>query len=203
MELVAYMRLNHLEKIFNDFVEMEMDEYILRKPDKKDGKDIIEIYKDRREPIFYRAPSSINEKQGKVFIEELLDEYDNRERIDWVIVDKNNHKVIGLIGLFSIDSQDSRGEVGYILNNNYTNKGIMKYILNWFVDFCFNYINLHKIEVNINHKNISSLKVAKSVGFTEEGLRREFYFNRIEGAYDDVVLLSIINNNWEIILERI
>ena len=203
MELVAYMRLNYLEKIFNDFVEMELDEYILRRPDKKDGKDIIEIYKNRQEPVFYRAPSSINEKYGRVFIDELIDEYENRERIDWVIVDKNNNKAIGLMGLFSIDSQDSRGEIGYIINNDYTNKGIMQHILKWFVYFCFSYINLHKLEVNINYKNTPSLKVAKNVGFIEEGLRKDYYFNRTEGEYDDVVLLSIINENWEIILERI
>ncbi|ERK32214.1 GNAT family N-acetyltransferase [Clostridium intestinale] len=203
MELVAYMRLNYLEKIFNDFVELELDEYILRKPEKKDGKDVIEIYKNRKEPIFYRSPSSINEKYARVFIEELLEEYEKRERIDWVVIDKNSNKVIGLIGLFSIDSQDSRGEIGYILNDEYTNKGIMSHILKWFVYFCFTYINLHKLEVNINCKNIPSLKVAKNVGFIEEGLRKNYYFNRIEGIYDDVILMSIINEDWEIILERI
>lgn len=203
MELIAYMRLNYLEKIFNEFVELEMEEFILKKPDKKYGRDIMEIYKNRREPIFYRAPSSINEKYGKVFVDELLDEYEDRHRIDWIIVHKDTDKVIGLIGLFSIEFQDSRAEVGYIINDEYTNKGIMKYILKWFVYFCFEYAKLHKLEVNINIKNNSSLKVAKAIGFMEEGIKRGHYFNRIEGSYNDVQLLSLINEKWEIMLETI
>ncbi|GIM29634.1 N-acetyltransferase [Clostridium polyendosporum] len=202
MPLFARFKLNNIESIFNDFPELETEGFKLRKLKKDDAKDIWDIYQNKDIATYDRAPFIRDEESAKDFIEELSELYEERIRIDWAIEDKRISKVIGLIVLFNISLVDSRAEVGYVLNRDFTNRGIMKYILSWLVDFSFNYAGIHKLEANINTGNISSIKVCESAGFEKEGTRKAHCFNKRTGIYMDNYVYGLINNRWDIIIER-
>lgn len=203
MPLLARFKLNNVENVFNDFIELETEDYKLRKLSKMDARDIIDIYENKDIMTYDRALFIKNESSAKKFIEQLNDMYEERERIDWAIEDKNLGKVIGLIALFNISVLDSRAEVGYVLNKDYTNKGIMQYILKWMVDFSFNFVGIHKLEANVNAQNTPSIKLCEKIGFEREGHRKKQDFDRRTGEYNDNYTYGLINDKWEIILEKI
>lgn len=202
MPLFARFKLNNIESIFNDFPELETEKFKLRKLKKDDAKDIWDIYQNKDIITYDRAPFIRDQDSSRDFIEELGELYEERIRIDWAIEDKHISKVIGLIVLFNISLVDSRAEVGYVLNKDFTNRGIMKYILRWLVDFSFNYVGIHKLEANININNIASIKVCEGAGFEKEGIRKAHCFNKRTGTYMDNYVYGLINNRWDIIIEK-
>jgi ribosomal-protein-alanine N-acetyltransferase len=203
MPLLARFKLNNVENVFNDYVELETEDYKLRKLNKNDARDIVDIYENKDIMTYDRALFIKSESKARKFIEELNDMYEDRERIDWAIEDKKLEKVIGLVALFNISVLDSRAEVGYVLNKDYTNKGIMQYILRWIVDFSFNFLGIHKLEANINAQNAPSIKICEKIGFEREGCRKKQVFDRKTGEYNDNYTYGLINESWEIILEKI
>lgn len=200
--MFARFKLNNIEDIFNDFPVLEMEDFLLRKITKNDYSDIIEIYQNKDIAIYDRALYISSEKDAEIFLNQINEAFKEKKRIDWGIEDKVSGKLIGLIGLSNISIVDSRGEIGYVLNKDFTNKGIMKYVLKWLVDFCFNFMGLHKIEANINTKNTASVKVCENAGFTMEGLRKAHNFNKRTGTYNDVYIYSLLNKKWDIIIEK-
>lgn len=202
MAVVAYLRLNKIDKIFNEHHTLESEDFVLRKIEMKDIPDIIELYSSKELMVYDRVPRIEDEKSAKRFIEEIYDKYDNRERIDWGIVHKETGKLIGIFALYNISLIDSRGEIGYILNPQFRHKGIMQVVTSWMIDFLFNYVGMHKLEANINIHNESSIRMCENVGFKMEGSRKSYLFNKWTGEFMDSYLYAIINDKWEIIMER-
>lgn len=102
------------------------------------------------------------------------------------------NKIIGLIGLNEIVYGAFLScFLGYKLDSEYTNKGIMTSATNLIIDFAFNILKLHRIEGNVMPKNKASLKVLAKCGFINEGISK-FYLN-INGVWEDHIHMVKIN----------
>ncbi len=113
--------------------------------------------------------------------------------ITWGIYLKENPELkIGNIGLFRIIHEHFRAEIGYLLNPEFQNKGMMFEAIKEVVHFGFGSIGLHSIEANINPANVASRKLLKKAGFEKEAYFREnYYFN---GQFIDSEIYSLVSN---------
>ena len=59
----------------------------------------------------------------------------------------------------------------------------------------FNDYKLHRIEANIMPRNEPSLKVAKKLGFIDEGILHKYL--KINGKWQDHIHMALINNKLE------
>ncbi|MCE7555191.1 ribosomal protein S5-alanine N-acetyltransferase [Aliivibrio fischeri] len=114
----------------------------------------------------------------------------------FVVVDKNEHKIIGTVSYSNITRFPFHaGHVGYSLDSEYQGKGIMRRAVNVTVDWMFKAQNLHRIMAAYIPRNEKSAKVLAALGFVKEGEAKKYLY--INGAWEDHILTSKINDDWK------
>ena len=183
-----------LEPNFSPFTEIKTERLLLRCLKKSDAPTLLFLRSDETvmQYIDREKPKTLDEAEGFVLI--VLETLEKNEGIMWAICLKNEpEKLIGTIGYWRFLNQHYRAEVGYMLNPNQWNKGIMKEALLAVVDFGFKVIKLHSIEAHINPENIASGILLKKAGFTREAyFKEDFYFR---GKFINTAVYSLLNKS--------
>lgn len=132
----------------------------------------------------------ITKQQEKEFIEELIKDKDS---VILSIVVKNDDTLIGNIGLFKIDIVHRKAELGIALGDfENISKGYGTEAMELMIDYGFNVLNLHRIELIVHDFNTRAIQTYKKVGFIEEGRKREAIYS--DGKYHDEIIMSILKN---------
>jgi len=127
---------------------------------------------------------------AEALIAKIDENFEKSESIFWAISLKGNNEMIGQAGIWRIDKENHRGEVGYTLHPAYWNKKIMSEVLVKIIAFGFSELNLHSLEANVNPENKASIRLLEKLGFVREAYFRENYFFR--GKFLDSVIYSLI-----------
>ena len=80
---------------------------------------------------------------------------------------------VGIIGLKDIDMGNRKTEIGYWLSEKFQHKGIVTRSCKALIEFAFNDMNLHRIQLKAATENYKSQAVAQRLGFTLEGIERD------------------------------
>ena len=175
---------------FKPFPVIETERLLLRRIEKKDA---AAIYIFRREPEVMRyigKPTAQSEKEVKELIYKIDDGIKNNASIAWGITLKNEKEVIGTIGYHRIEKEHYRAEIGYMLHQEYWNKGLMSEAIKAVIHFGFENMKLHSIEAKLDAANIASKKLLTSHHFVKEAYFKENYF--FEGRFQDTEVCSLI-----------
>ena len=175
-------------------VILETDRLILRTWELKDLDDFFE----------YASVEGVGEKAGwehhksKDKSLEILKMFIEEKKV-FAIVLKENQKVIGSIGIEELSEELDKDldnlvgrELGYVLNKDYWNKGIMTEAVSKVVDYCFNTLKLNFLMASYFNHNIASKKVLENLNF-------KFYKDIIiETGYNNIKeksALMLLKNN--------
>lgn len=104
------------------------------------------------------------------FLDRMVGAWDRREMWNFVIVDENP---IGDIGLELTDERAGRADIGYWISSDRAGRGLMTEAATAVLDFAFNQVGVHRVELRAAPDNIASIRVAEKLGFIKEGLLRE------------------------------
>jgi len=85
--------------------------------------------------------------------------------------------------------------VGYSIAEAEQSKGYMTEALNAAIEYVFKELNLHRIMANYMPHNQRSGNLLKRLGFFVEGYARDYLL--INGQWQDHILTSLINPNWQ------
>lgn len=105
-----------------------------------------------------------------------------------------NEQLIGVIGLHYINWLNEKTSIGYYIDQNYENLGIMTKCTKFLIDYCFNEINLNRIEIQTATKNIKSQKIPRKLGFKQEGILRED--EKLNGKIVDSYVFSLLKSEY-------
>ena len=134
----------------------------------------------------------ITKAQEKEFIENTMKDKDS---VLLSIVAKKNDTLLGNIGLLKIDKIHRRADLGIALANlTYVSKGFGTEAMKIMIDYGFNELNLHRIELFVHEFNERAINAYKKVGFVEEGRKREAHY--YYGKYHDQIIMSILRQEW-------
>ena len=97
----------------------------------------------------------------------------NKDGNEFAFVIIENELVIGRVGVYKIDNQNKIGEVGYWLIENKQGKGIVTKSCKAIIDFCFNTLQLNRIEIKCGIENLKSKTIPEKLNFTKEGVIRQ------------------------------
>lgn len=114
--------------------------------------------------------------------------------VRWVIADVNSNLYIGDIGVFGLDPDHSRIEIGFKLKKEYWNLGIMRKCIQKILAFSFLKKGYNRIEAFVDPRNIGCQMTLKRNGFQLEGTLREYELER--GQYVDLQLYSILKKEY-------
>ena len=110
--------------------------------------------------------------------------------IRWCIILKEKLKPIGTIGFHRYDNQNNSAEIGYDLQETYSQKGIMTEALKSIMEYGAEQFFLHRISASVAVTNLASNRFLESNDFQLEGTIRDQYLFR--GKYYDHNLWSYI-----------
>lgn len=110
-----------------------------------------------------------------------------------LVISNYNDDTLGLIDLFDFDFKNKRAGVG-ILVKDATNrkKGYGSEALQLLIKYSFSHLGLHQLYCNISEENETSIKLFKTQGFENIGLKKEW--NYVNGSYKNEYLFQLINN---------
>lgn len=182
--------------LFEKYPIFQKGKYILRKPDKGDAEDIFNIFSDDYTMELIRAPKLTSKKEAVDFIDSLHEFFKRKERIDLVIWDEKEKKIIGLLAIHNISFIDLRVELGFILSKEYRGKGIMKYILEWIIELLFQKYNIYKVSLLVNIENESCINLCKKLDLKNEARLIGYFYNRITKEHEDVFVFTKFNKNY-------
>ena len=115
-------------------------------------------------------------------------------QVNFEICDKESNKLIGHCGLYYINWVHRHAEFGiYIGNDNFRNGGYGADSLRTLIKYGFEDLNLNKIWCEV-YSNNKSLEVYRHLGFKDEGILREHYYN--DGQYWDSHMLSLLKKEY-------
>ena len=104
----------------------------------------------------------------------------------------NDDTLIGNISLMHVDNVSGKATLGiFIGDEENRNKGYGTEAIKLLVDYGFNILRLHNIDLNVFDFNKSAIKSYEKAGFKEYGRRHESYF--LDGKYHDEISMEIIN----------
>ena len=107
-----------------------------------------------------------------------------RSGIRWAITLKPNDGMIGSCGFHLYARRDRRVEIGYELHSDYWRQGIMTEAAEAVVQFCFDQLDVHRVEADVVEGNAASAALLSKLGFTLEGNWRDRVFKR--GAFHSI-----------------
>ena len=185
-ETLSMLNLN-----FNPFPVIKTERLVLREITEED---LPEIFYQRSDPQMMkyvdRAPAKSIE-DAREFLGRIKTAQLNNDGVNWGITLKNEPKLIGNIGIWCIDKEHHRAELGYVLHPEHQSKGYASEAIKAVLQYGFHTMRLHSMEANVNPNNEASIKLLERNGFIREVYFKENYF--FEGKYLDSAIYSLIS----------
>ena len=101
--------------------------------------------------------------------------YTEKDAEEWLKMVTDNYTITGiyraivydgkLIGSISVEKKDDDAEIGYMLLNEYSNKGIGTEAVRQVCSIAFKILSLEQITANVFQPNIASIRVLLKNGF--------------------------------------
>ena len=109
----------------------------------------------------------------------LPNPYTEKDAEEWLKMVTDNDTITGiyraivyngeLVGSISVEKKDDDAEIGYMLLDEYANKGIATEAVKQVCTFAFKVLSLEKITANVFQPNIASIRVLLKNGFKYKG----------------------------------
>lgn len=127
---------------------------------------------------------------------EALDYYLNsKEAYIFAIRFRDNDEIIGVAGFDEIIWTNGTATVFIgVGNSELRGRGIGKEALSLLLDFGFNELNFHKVQLDVISYNESAIKLYEGAGFVHEGTYREFVYR--DGERYDMYLYGLLKKEW-------
>ncbi|RRD28294.1 GNAT family N-acetyltransferase [Fusobacterium canifelinum] len=90
-----------------------------------------------------------------------------------------NEKVIGDILIWYTDMKETV-EIGFVFNSNFSKRGYAKEAVRRVIEELFNNYKIHRIQANLDVRNIASANLCNSVGMRREAHFIKDYWNKGE-----------------------
>ncbi|MDB0021094.1 GNAT family N-acetyltransferase [Candidatus Pseudothioglobus singularis] len=171
------------------------DKYNLVELDLKYLDDMFEYSSDDRLYEHFEFPPQKNYLNTKEYLENLIKRSNKDDAYWWFIQLKETSKVIGSFGIHEIDLRKGSCEISYAISPNYWGTGAFMDVLNMSLKHLFNDFNFHRVTAVTSSKNFRSINALKKVGFEEEGVFRDFYYDSM-GERGDATPLALLSKNY-------
>jgi len=181
------------ESVFNKFPLLESDRLVFRQFEMSDAQDLFEIRSDKITMQYMDKPLHKSVEDAEMMIGGIRKSFEEKRGVSWAIIERETNRLIGNFGFWKLEYAHCGAEIGYALTREFVGKGLMSETLHNMINFGFKNLQVHRIEANINPKNISSIKLLEKVGFIQEALFRDNYF--FEGSYYDSAIFSLIETD--------
>lgn len=148
----------------------------LRGPRQDDAEALFALFSDPLVMRYWSRSAMIDVSEAAALIVEIDERFEQREMINWVIVDLHSDEVIGTCTIYQLSQRHRRGEIGYTLRSDRWGCGLGREAVVLVLDWSFQVLALHRVEADIDPRNAPSRRLLEALGFRSEGVARERFF---------------------------
>lgn len=160
------------------FPNLQSERLSFREINEKDIPEVMELRGNAETMKFIPRPLVTNEEEALAHITMILDKKKENDAINWVITEKGNDSLIGIIGFFRTQHENFRSELGYMILPQHHGKGYVTEAVATILSFGFNTLQLHSVNAIIDPNNFASARVLEKNGFRKEAhFVEDFYWN--------------------------
>ena len=175
---------------------IETERLILRPIRMEDAQDLFAYACDEEVVKWLSWPKHENVKRSETSIKDhFLTRPDRGIPEAYAIVYKSDNKMIGTVDVHTVHHGDV-GEIGYVLNRNYHNLGLMSEAIHAALPIWFNLCGFRRLEIMHNEKNVGSRRVIEKAGFIKEGIYRKLTVEK-DGQYYDFPFYALLKEDLE------
>jgi len=111
----------------------------------------------------------------KKYVSKRIELIKSNSEYTFTIKDKTSKDIAGLIVLKAIDWNKKKGEFAYCIGKKFEDRGWMTEAIQAASKFCFQELNLEKLQIISHKSNLASIKVAEKSNFVwVKTLKNEF-----------------------------
>ena len=155
---------------------------------------IYNLFADENVTRFYNLLPLTVESDAQKFIDWYQNRFKEKLGIRWGISLKGEQDIIGTIG-FNNFKKRHKANIGYDLQPDYWNKGIMTEALRAVINFGFNQLEINRMEAEVMQGNVNSEKLLLKLNFLKEGVLREWML--WNDNYYDMSMFSLLKSDSE------
>lgn len=179
---------------FKHIPTLESERLILRPMCVSDYEDMYDYAKDPEMTKYLLWSPHPSADYTKAYLKFVSKRYKSGDFYDWAVVEKSSGRMIGSCGFTSIDVDNRKGEIGYVINRKFQQKGYGSEAAETVLGFGFYDLDLNRIECKIMKENEASFKLAQKLGMTFEGYMRDFMY--VKGQYRNIGICSILKEEF-------
>jgi RimJ/RimL family protein N-acetyltransferase len=154
------------DSIYPQMKIIENENYILRPITLNDANSMFEYYSQEKVVKYLPINAHKSVSETRRFIKlNFIDKYKDGRVSHWAIIDKNNNKLIGNIGLNDVGPRDKQAEIGICINPLYWGNDIATELTKNSLRYGFEYLKLEKLIAVTYEDNMKTRKSLESLGF--------------------------------------
>lgn len=175
--------------------KIETERLILRKFKYTDDEDMLKYWiSDPEIQLLYCEPVYDTKQKVKELLDKYISSYEKNDYYRWAVILKETNECIGQIAYFLVDSKNHFAEIEYCIGSLFQRKGFATEAAKAVIQYGFNKINLHKVQICHKPTNLRSRKVIEKCGLVYEGTLRHFFYQ--DGKYTDRLYYSILKDEF-------
>lgn len=131
------------------------------------------IYADPEFMRYWSSPPWTSIEQATRLIDRDLRELAAGEHLRLGIFLRDAGALVGTCSLFNFNEACRRAEIGYGIARTHWRQGCMSEAVGALIGWAFGDLGLHRLEADIDPRNLASARSLEKLGFVREGLLRE------------------------------
>ena len=175
---------------------IETERLILRKFKISDDEAMLKYWiADEKIQSLYSEPVYTTKAEVDELLEKYINSYQKNDYYRWAIIEKKSGECIGQIAYFLVDSKNNFAEIEYCIGSDFQCKGYATEATKAVIQYGFDQINLHKVQICTKTINKPSKRVIEKCGFTYEGTLRDYFY--MDGEYVGRLYFSMLKSEFE------
>jgi RimJ/RimL family protein N-acetyltransferase len=162
------------------------------------GQDVDALYGIFSTPevmTYWSCPPYQDIAEAKELLTSIESGFETKTLFQWGVASNEDDSIIGTCTLFQLDAGNRRAEIGYVLGREYWGKGYMGEALMRLMAFCFEDLDLVRLEADVDPRNSASIRSLERLGFQREGFLRERWI--VDGKIMDSLFYGLLRRDWE------
>ncbi len=159
-----------------------------------DGAALFAMMSDRETMRYWSSPPWTAVSQAEEFLSKAQARLPSETEVLFGIETLLTGELVGTCTLFAIISESRRAEIGYLLDRRLWGQGFMREAATALLSFGFGALGLHRVEADIDPRNVNSARMLERLGFVREGLLRERWI--VSGEISDSAIYGLLASEW-------
>lgn len=158
---------------FSSFPILTTERLRLRQLTHADAEDMMAIFGDPEVLRYLNDPPTDTPEKAIGLIDWLSGSFSEQDGLNWAITLPRDDKLIGTCGAYHWHRSDRHIDIGYHIAQAHWGKGYATEAARAIIGWCFDNLDVHRIQADCTDGHIASERVMLKCGFRLEGVWRE------------------------------